>query len=413
MRSLIVTLLCVFYVGTSYSQDWVEMQFFPEATARHHPVSFTINDTAYLLTGSTAQSNPNGTNDFFRYIPETDTWERLDDFPGPGRSFAYGATYNGKGYFGFGREGTLHFDDLWEFDPVTGEWNELTSCPCSGRKHPAFVPNDGKIFMGLGDNSSGNLNDWWEYNIEEDSWTRRDNLPADRRHHPFHFQAGDYVYVGMGHGLGGEGGMYDDWFRYDHHNHEWIQMNDFPGTPRVAGQEFSYDGYGYIISGDGPFHNNLEEGEFWKYYHEDDEWVRLPDHPGNAPDGRVGRWAPGAFAAAGNAYFFGGVNYGGSIMYSDFWAFDLSQYVNLPAEDFSNKTIRIYPNPASDVISFKGDLPEGSELSVSIFDARGAEVKSVLKYDGEISVDGLPEGLYLLNARTENGEEFRARFVVR
>ena len=77
----------------------------------------------------------------------------------------------------------------------------------------------------------------------------------------------------------------------------WIQLNDFPGEARVAGTQFSYNGKGYVLSGDGDDHGPLDEGEFWEYDPSSDSWTQLPSHPGNAI------WAPGCFVIGCNVYF--------------------------------------------------------------------------------------------------------------
>jgi len=74
-------------------------------------------------------------------------------------------------------------------------------------------------------------------------------------------------------------------------------LTDFPSEARVAGTQFSYDGKGYILSGDGDDHEPLDFGEFWEYTPANDSWIQLPSHPGGAI------WAPGSFIIGCDAYF--------------------------------------------------------------------------------------------------------------
>lgn len=55
-------------------------------------------------------------------------------------------------------------------------------------------------------------------------------------------------------------------------------------------------------------------------------------------------------------------------------------------------TLSVYPNPASDIIR----IENGSDETVEIYNATGQLVMSVEANDGNISVSGLPSGLYLL-----------------
>jgi N-acetylneuraminic acid mutarotase len=88
----------------------------------------------------------------------------------------------------------------------------------------------------------------------------------------------------------GHGGpvIYKDWYRLDTVNNRWQRLRDFPGEARVAGTQFSHNGYGYVLSGDGDDHSYMLEGEFWQYDHDTDIWNQMPSHPD------VSRWAPGS-----------------------------------------------------------------------------------------------------------------------
>ena len=80
-------------------------------------------------------------------------------------------------------------------------------------------------------------------------------------------------------------------------NDSWLQLADFPSEARVAGTQFSFNGKGYILSGDGDNHGPLSSGEFWCYDPFTDAWNELPSHPGGAI------WAPGSFVIDSDVYF--------------------------------------------------------------------------------------------------------------
>ena len=155
-----------------------------------------------------------------------------------------------------------------------------------------------KIFVGCGSNaSSAGLSDWWEYDITNNTWLQKTGIPANGRHHPYFFGIGNYAYVGFGHGsVSGPGSnpnsslfIYNDFYRYDPTNDSWQMMSQFPSQARVAGTQFSYQGKGYILSGDGDSHYPLAQGEFWEYNPLTDTWAQLPSNPGNSI------WAPWKF----------------------------------------------------------------------------------------------------------------------
>ena len=408
MRILYFLIPLCFCMTTVFADGFWEEMSGTGATQKHHPVTFTINDTAYMLTGSDAISV---TDDFYRYNQEEDNWENIGTFPGGARSYAYGREYDGKGYVGFGATPASGggfdelFNDLWKFDPETHEWTELEPCECSGRAHPAFIPHDGKIYVGLGQDPS-DRNDWWEYDIEEEEWTEKDPMPAPGRHHPYHFQAGDHVYAGMGHsGFN----YFDDWFKFNTETKEWEEMNDHPGGPRVAGQEFSYNGKGYVISGDSAGHSNYKDGEFWEYHPEDDKWIRLADHPGNPPsDDRMGRWAPGAFVLEGYAYFFGGVNRNDNYMFNDLWRYQLGQQVSIDQENFEETMLAIYPNPAQDHITIE---TEHYIDEIKVFNTQGSKMNIDQPENDRLDISHLNEGLYFIKTRDKDGNWSQSRFI--
>ena len=400
----IILLCCMAYNSTA---QWLTKN--PSlATQRHHGVTFTVGGNAYLVSGTTAQSNPLGTDNFYRYNKETDAWTELDRFPGGARSYAYAGVHNDKAYFGFGtNDFTVYYNDLWEFDPTTEEWTQLSNCPCAGRTHPAFVVQNGKVYVGLGGSATGDRNDWWEYEIESDNWTQRPSLPGPPRHHPYHFAAGDHVYAGFGH----QGGnYYADWYKYDTEENTWTQMNDHPGGPRVAGQEFSHNGFGYVISGDGSNHLNLQDGEFWKYEHEEDTWTRLPDHPGTTPDNRIGRWAPGSFVLDNHVYFFGGVNRGGGLLFGDMFSYELEEPSSNNEQNLIS--ISVFPNPASDIIYLSEDIAAYSEITVKIYNSAGKLIRSEKTVNNYIHISDLTSGVYVLNFTTNNNDQYTSKFMV-
>jgi N-acetylneuraminic acid mutarotase len=409
MRLFSLLILLVLWSYSIQSQEEWSRIADSEVTARHHPVTFTVGGNAYLLTGTTAQSNPLGTDNFYRYQPEEDTWVELDRFPGGARSYAYAGVYNDKAYFGFGsNDFTFYYDDLWEFDPRTEEWTQLSSCSCIGRTHPAFVVLEGKIYVGLGGNN-GDLKDWAVYDIESDTWAEMPEFPGPPRHHPYHFAAGGKVYAGFGH----QGSNYfADWYEFDPQTQAWTRRKDHPAGPRVAGQEFSHNGYGYILSGDGNNHFNLQEGEFWKYLHEADEWERLPNHPGQGPDGRAGRWAPGCMVLNEEVYFFGGVSRAGGFIFNEVHKFPLESTSTGLWERKTSLPLTVYPNPVNQQIHF--EIEKGNNVGpmrVVLYSAQGQVFLDQKQGTTQLNVEFLPPGSYFLQVITEDNIAYGSKFL--
>lgn len=400
-KRLALGLIAIAACATSSSaQVWTQLADMP-GLGRHHPVNFVLDGYAYSATGTTTGAGV--TDDFYRYDPTTDTWDVLPDFPGADRSYAYGGTYNGKGYLGFGI-GSAYLNDLWEYDPESELWTQLASLPGVGRTHPAFViTDDGKIFVGMGGAQSGNLRDWWEYSIAGNSWIRRADLPGPQRHHPFYFNVGNVPYAGFGHGAG----IFKDFYRFDPIALTWTRMVDFPGEQRVAGTQLTHDGTGYVLSGQGVDHDYLDTGEFWRYDEIGDSWLQLTPHPGS------GRWAPGSFVIGDIVYLTAGTS---TVREEhDLWMFDLSGTTNVDGPELATGfSFTVSPNPVSgDQIRLVG-LPNGlNRATVQLLGPDGRRVQ-VLENQSEMLQlpSGLASGRYFVNLSLPGGSNATQQITI-
>jgi N-acetylneuraminic acid mutarotase len=386
MKKLFFTLtFCVSLFA--YNQTWETAASLPaSAGVRHHPITFSVGGLGYLVGGATPTILNLG--DFYSYNPDTDSWTTLPDFPGLSRGYTQGIASDTKGYVGFG----FHYDevtfeeyflnDLWEFDPVTGDWTELAPFPGAARYHPAIVYLDNKIYVGVGQNDLGDLKDWWVYDISANTWTEKTEFPASERHHPFYFAIGEYVYVGFGHHATE---IYNDFYRYDPVTDTWTTMASLPEQGRVAGTQFSYNGNGYILSGQGETHINLPTGEFWEYNPLTDSWLELTAHPGG------GRWAPGSFMIDSKVYLTCGQANEGETKDMIVYDFDLS--AGLAAT--TAPSIQVYPNPSHGIITLQGDFK--AYTTIEIIDASGKVLLQVAPTNQPIDVRHLSAGMYYLS----------------
>ena len=303
----------------SFAQNWQSLTSY-NGDSRHHPITFSNDRYGFVIAGQ--NSFGEYLEDSYRFDSQTQNWEQIADFPGGPRGFAYGVSNNTKAYVGFGsnssESGTIYPTDWWAYDILNNEWSQLADFPSAGRNHPALVIVNDKVYVGLGSNTS-NLGDWWEYDIPSDSWLQKANFDFGDRHHPFYFGIDGIPYVGFGHGnsINGATNVYNDLYKYDAVTDSWITLNEFPSEGRVAGTQFSYNGKGYLLSGDGDDHGPLDSGELWEYTPQTDSWVQLESHPGNA------RWAPGCFVINCDLYFTSGYDRIDQIYFNDLVKFKL------------------------------------------------------------------------------------------
>lgn len=302
MQKLILTFSFLFCLIPLWSQ-WTQLNDIP--FFNHHSNGFGLNGKGYIIQGI-----PDGfQNTMWEYEPQADSWTSLGLVPGPGREFSIGDDLDGKYYFGFG----IGLADLWEFDPATNSYTQLPSCPCTPRYHPAFVAHEGKIYMGAGSSANGDLNDWWIYDLATQEWTQKTNIPGGRRHHTFQFGIDGAIYVGGGH--------VSNWIKWDIATEQWSAFNDMPSS-RVAGTQFSYDGRGFVLSGDRVDHEPLTGQQFLMYEPDEDEWYELPFEETQH------RWAGSSMIIEDELYYFGGRGDFGSNF--RMWKFDLGMVDCLP-----------------------------------------------------------------------------------
>lgn len=401
MRLILLFTFSLVISQTTFSQKtWEIRKPMPDnAEGRHHPVTFSIGEYGYVMTGGGESGE---LKDAYKYHGPTETWTEMDPFAGSARSYSYGVATGGKGYIGFGtgREPngpTAYFNDLWEFNPIDETWKELASCPCRGRSHPAFIATKDKLFMGLGNDNMGNMKDWWEYDIASDTWSEKPNFPNARRHHPYFFEIDGLVYVAFGHG----DIIYKDLHVYDPETEEWTALARLPDQGRVAGTQFSYGGKGYVLSGDNDEHDHLPRGEMWSYDPATDEWTEETAHPG------PGRWAPGCFVLGDEVFFTGGDNL---ILYNDLISYNLAEEP-LSTDNSEASLFQVSPNPSKGIFS----ITEAAAIdSYEILDSKGQIInnKPVLT-DSKLDLSEYPDGLYYLVLNTASKKEVKKLIVTK
>lgn len=397
MKTFLLTAFFSFILLTVSAQEWTQVASMPDDFRSHHSFGFGINDIGYVVSG-TNQLIDEPSNNFYSYNPDTDTWTQKDDFPGAARSFGIGEVYKDKAYFGFGL-GDAIYNDLWVFDPLEDSWEELPSCPCAPRFHPAFTITNDKLIVGMGGSQNGNRNDFWMYDLLTEEWEQIATYPGVVRHHPYQFSIGDYHYAGFGHGQS----IYTEWQRYDASTDTWDKMTDIPAEGRVAGTQFSFNGKGYILSGDGVDHRSMETGEFWEYDPNTDSWLELTPHPSTS------RWAPASFILYNAVYVINGLTEVPDLGYTT--VDEVYKYQLAPVSNTNEIEIDydIYPNPATAFIRLETNMTFNKSDVVEITDATGKVILSIQAKE-MINVEALASGVYHLTLKTDDGSTTK-RFV--
>ena len=107
---------------------------------------------------------------------------------------------------------------------------------------------------------------------------------------------------------------------------------------------------------------------------------------------------------------------GVTVSQTETYTFQLEQDLTLVAyfkvydgiEENNSATVEIYPNPAKEKITINGIYP----ADVQVYNAHGQLMKMV-QGTNEISVTGLPEGVYLLRIMDVSGRSYSAKVLVK
>ena len=87
--------ICIFILlgSSNVFSQWEELDDTP--FVRDHGIAFSFDGIGYLLSGN-PEASAWGSKTFFKYNPVEDSWEQLDDYPGPPRGVGMGTQYEGK-----------------------------------------------------------------------------------------------------------------------------------------------------------------------------------------------------------------------------------------------------------------------------------------------------------------------------
>ena len=80
-------------------------------------------------------------------------------------------------------------------------------------------------------------------------------------------------------------------------------------------------------------------------------------------------------------------------------------------DDVEDTKLSVYPNPASTVVKIAGDITN-SISHIRIFNLSGQLVLEQQVHNGEVNVEHLNQGTYILQALTRSGHPKTAKLVI-
>ncbi len=243
---------------TPKTDSWTQKASLPDSIflGRIGATAFSINTKAYVGLGQDSISQANLHKDFWQYDQALDTWTRKSDFLGVARSYAVSFSINDTGYVGTGTNGNL-LKDFYKYNPVGDSWTQIPDI--GGYKRygaSAFVINGkGYVCLGLGDD--GYSSDFWMYDPAIGAWkAKRQTKNAtdssfDDQYGPIdRMNAVAFVINSKGYvTTGSNGSALTDAWEYDPVNDLWAQKTSFEGSARYGAAAFSVENRGFVLTG--------------------------------------------------------------------------------------------------------------------------------------------------------------------
>lgn len=357
--------------------------------------SFVIGNYAYVATGSDNAMYGYGLQRFmYRYNPSLDVWKRMADLPPAGAATidAVGFAIGEKGYVC----GGVNNAAIWEYEPSTNLWYQRINFPRVIEEGIGFTISS-KAYIGLGGASIIDYkNDFYEYDPSKNKCTQLNDFPGTPRRGSIGFSMDGKGYVGLGYkDIGSYNkGYFKDIWEYEPLTDDWIRLPDFPGEARQDAIGFGIDGAIYVGMGG--------INDFYKYDLKTKVWSTLNYIPGNS---RVYAFS---FSIGSSIYYGGGMS---PNLSSDMWEY--STGVTLATVPAKKLEIKCYPNPVNDKLTI--EIPGNSTISkVKLIDMSGKviyENKQSIGSTIEINFSSYKRGNYLLNIEDKKGVIFTDKII--
>lgn len=278
-RFLLFSLAFVFLSVLASAQEtagWTKKNNFPGGSIEK-AAAFVIGTKGYAGLGT---NNSGFRKDFWQYDAASDKWTEIEKFPGEPRISCASFSIGHKGYVGTGLAGSLSMqqgtNDFWEFDLQKNSWAQKANFTGGIRYGAVGFSIDTKGYIALGVNKGTGYTDMWEYNPATNKWTKKSDFPASGKADACSFIIGTDAYVLLGQGKEIIPNQKDCW-KFSQPKNEWKKVADFPGAARVGALAFASKTKGFVAGG---FSGALKRyQDFWEYDSPTDKWRQKPDVP--------------------------------------------------------------------------------------------------------------------------------------
>ncbi|TND10196.1 MAG: hypothetical protein FD123_444 [Bacteroidetes bacterium] len=388
---------CKTFSAYNCETQWIQKRDFSGA-GRTEAASFTVGSKGYLVGGWNSMS------DTWEYDMNADTWTQKANIPA-GRYGAYSFASATKGYVACGYSPSFSLqNDLWEYDPTGNSWLQKTSLPAAARAEGSAFMIGGKAYLCYGTSTSGYTLETWEYDPATDNWMQKSNIGSAGKRYTASFTVAGKGYVVGGASLSST--YTNDTWEYDPVSDSWLVRAVLPDYRRGA-IGFGHGPYGYLFTGKNGTNSYSASG--FRFDPVSNSWQPMSSNVGSA-----GREFACVFQNSSSVYVASGAGFNGSDMTT--WQFKFcGPPLAAQAIEAEESGLYLYPNPGSDMLSFR--LEHGGERisKIMLYDLSGRLVTetAVHAVSGSCNVSALLPGIYLYKAETDKNRQLYGKWIKR
>ena len=372
-------------------------------------------------------------------------WVQQPDFPGGARDDA--AVLNRRmspmAFVGTGRDAGFNLTNDWyalEYAGGNVNWTPIAPLPATPRQYCTALGEQTTLLFG-GQDAQGALNELWEYGPGSNTWNQRSSLPAPGRSACAAFFNADSSFAYVVGGILDSGQASGEVWRYEYLNDSWVQLSDFPGTPRHRAM---YGDKGILAGGADSLFNPL--ADVWLFDFQSETWTQIDSLPyplygGSSITHHFDTYVAGGVTTGGvyndsvilynyssgewetEWYVLPSARKGGSMVispsvypllqfglgidssntrFTDWWG----QLIDLSVDEFRRESLTVYPNPT------RGTFQLNGRGTLSVFNATGKLIQEQrIDLHSTVTFNAKP-GSYTLVLKDDKGHFSRSGLVV-
>lgn len=178
--------------------EWLQQGSLP-GDPRYSAYAFAIGNIGYIGGGITGTNAGPFAQDLWSYDVSTNTWQQRTGLPGQGRFAASAFTVGDTAYVFGGKLDDLSVtDEFWKYVPATDTWTPITLPGPPGRMYAQMIGgSQGGLLVG-GQVNGVPMQDAWYYRPATNAWEYVPPYPGQGTWGGCTFMTNDTAYVGLG-----------------------------------------------------------------------------------------------------------------------------------------------------------------------------------------------------------------------